>query len=202
MNGQPEALLEQAVLQARREADLLYLLAVNANIAVLESRVQGEREYIFLLGYLMAEVRGHLAKDQVENLRLAFLMFIESVIGVEAAIAQLVAEWLHGQPVLFRDTAVKLAELLKMATNLSTWFNMLAVEVGAEIDLERLRNDLQSEIDHQVSAWVSGARVKMLALFGTIEEMHAAMDHALLFFEPKSGERTPSPRNRSVRTDS
>jgi len=114
--------------------------------------VQGEREYIFLLGYLTAEVRGHRKKDQIEYLRLAFLMFIEPVIGLEVAIDQLVAVWLDGQPVLFRDTAVKLAEQLKMATSLSTWFNMLAVEVGAtEIDLEQVRNNLRPTIESQVS---------------------------------------------------
>ena len=54
MKGQPEQLVERAILQARQEADLLYQFVVNANMAVLESRAQGEREYIFLLGYLSA----------------------------------------------------------------------------------------------------------------------------------------------------
>ena len=150
--------------------------------------MQGEREYIFLLGYLTAEVRGHRKKDQIEYLRLAFLMFIEPVIGLEVAIDQLVAVWLDGQPVLFRDTAVKLAEQLKMATSLSTWFNMLAVEVGAtEIDLEQVRNNLRPTIESQVSIWVSRACFEMLTLFGTIEEIHAAMDQTFLLFDPKSG---------------
>jgi len=37
MKGHPEVLIERAILQARREADLLYTLIVNANLAVLES---------------------------------------------------------------------------------------------------------------------------------------------------------------------
>ena len=43
MKGQAEQLIERAVLQARREADLLYNLVVNANTAVLEGRVERER---------------------------------------------------------------------------------------------------------------------------------------------------------------
>src|SRR5450759_2757909 len=50
MKGQPEPLIERAIIQARQEADLLYQLAVNANIAVFESRAQREREYALLLG--------------------------------------------------------------------------------------------------------------------------------------------------------
>jgi hypothetical protein len=152
-------------------------------------RARREREYILLLGYLGAELNGKVTKDRVENLRLAFLMFIEPVIILDAAIAQLVAERLNGQAVLFRDTAAKLAEQLQMTTNLSTWFNMLAVEVGAaEINMEKLRNSLQSEADWQVSILVSNARVTMLSLFGEMEELHAAMDQVFLLFEPKTGE--------------
>jgi len=187
MKGHPESLVERAILQARQEADLLYQFVVSANMAVLEGREQREREYIFLLGYLNAELNGKVTKDRVENLGLAFLMFIEPVIILDAAIAQLVAERLNGQPVLFRDTAVKLAEQLKMATDLSTWFNELAVEVGAaEINLEELRNSLQSEIDRKIAIWFNLGRVTMLSLFGEMEEMHAAMDQFFLLVEPKS----------------
>ena len=158
-------------------------------MAVFEGRARREREYILLLGYLGAELNGKVTKDRVENLRLAFLMFIEPVIILDAAIAQLVAERLNGQPVLFRDTAAKLAEQLQMTTNLSTWFNMLAVEVGAaEINLEELRNSLQSETDWQVSIWVSNARVTMLSLFGEMDEMHAAMAQGCLLLKSESDE--------------
>jgi hypothetical protein len=87
MKGQPELLIERAVLQARQEADSLYQLVVNANMAVFEGRARREREYILLLGYLGAELNGKVTKDRVENLRLAFLMFIEPVIILDAAIA-------------------------------------------------------------------------------------------------------------------
>jgi hypothetical protein len=78
-----------------------------------------------------------------------------------------------------------------MATDLSTWFNMLAVAVGAaEIDLEELRNSLQSEIDRTVSIWVNQARVGMLGLFGTVQEVHAAMDQVFLRANPNQARAT------------
>lgn len=46
----------------------------------------------------------------------------------------------------------------------------------SEINLEELRNRLQSEIDNQVSIWISLARVEAVGHFGTVEQMHAAMD--------------------------
>jgi len=197
MKGQPEPLVERAIPQAHQEADLLYLLVVNANMAVLEGGMQREREYVILLGYLSAELNGKITKDRVEDLRLAFLMFIEPVIILDAAIAQVVADRLTGQSVLFRDSAVKLAEQLQMATDLSTCFKELAVEVRfAEINLEELRTSLQSEVDQRIAIWASLARIEMLSAFGRTEEMHAAMDQAFLLFEPKSGERNLVTRKR------
>jgi hypothetical protein len=189
MKGQPEPLIERALIQARRDADSLYLLVVNANTAVLEGSVEREREYIFLLGYLGAEMQGKAPKARVQRLRLAVLMFLESVITLDAAIAQVVAERLNGQPVLFRDCSVKLEEQLQMAQELSEHFNFLARAVDAdEINLEELRNSLQSQTDRQVSIWVHLARVQALDLFGTKKETHAAMEQSFLLFKSNCGE--------------
>ena len=115
--------------------------------------MEREREYIILLGYLSAEICGNLTKDRVEILRLVVLMFIEPVIVLDAPINQLVAERLNGQPVLFRDCSVKLEEQLQMAEELSESFNLLARSVGAEMNLEELRNSIQSETNRQISIW-------------------------------------------------
>jgi hypothetical protein len=87
MKGQPESLIEQAILQARWEADLLYLLIVNANMAALEGWPQRRREYVFLLGYLTAEMNEKTTKNRVQTLRLAALAFLKSVIMLDASIA-------------------------------------------------------------------------------------------------------------------
>jgi len=189
MKGQPESLVERAIIQAQRQTDLLYLLVVKANVEVIGGKEQRGREYLFLLGYLSAEMNGRITKERVENLRRAALIFIEPVIVLDAAIAQLVAQRLTGQPVLFRDSAVMLAEQLQMANHLSGWFNKLAVEVGvAEINLEELRNSLQSETQQRLSIWVNLARVEMLIIFGKTEETQAALDQCFRLCGPKSDE--------------
>jgi hypothetical protein len=119
-------------------------------------------------------------------------MFLQDVIILDAAIAQIAAERLSGQLLLFRDTAIKLAEQLQMATDLSTRFNELAVEVGAaKIDLQEVRNSLRSETDRQISIWVHLADTAALSTFGTKEEMHAAMDQYFLLFKSKCPEAPP-----------
>jgi hypothetical protein len=95
------------------------------------------------------------------------------------------AQRLNGQPVLFRDCSIKLQEQVQMAEKLSEHFNCLARSVGiAEINLEELRKSLQSETDHQISIWISLARVATFGAFGNAAEMHAAMDSCFLLCEP------------------
>src|ERR1017187_8751455 len=189
MKGQPEPFVERAVTQARQEADLLFSLVVNANVRVLETRQQREREYIILLGRLGAELRAGLTTDRADILHMVFLIFIETVIILDAAIGQVAVERLSGQPLLFRDAAAKLAEQLKMAGDLSMWFSEVAVPVGsAPIDLEELRASLRSEIDHQSFRWTRLARIESLSLFGTEQELHAALDESIRFFRPSEAE--------------
>jgi hypothetical protein len=142
-----------------------------------------------LLGYLSAEMHGNPTKNRVQLLRSTVLMFLESVIVLDAAIIQVAVERLSGQPMLFRDTSAKLGEQLQLAKRLSEHFNSLARTLGAaEIDLEEFRSSLQSETDHQISIWINLARIAALGTFGTEEKMHAAMDEYYLLFERKSEE--------------
>jgi hypothetical protein len=144
MKGQPELLVERAVLQARREADALYNLVVTMNVAVGESMEQRDRESSFLFGYLSAEMNAKTTKNRVEELRKAALMFLEGVVVLDAAIAQVVAERLDGQSVLFRDCEAALHEQLQMAETISKHFNLLAGEFDvAKINPDDLRNILQ-----------------------------------------------------------
>ncbi|MGC1647235.1 MAG: hypothetical protein WA741_15570 [Candidatus Sulfotelmatobacter sp.] len=176
MSGQDDSLIERAIVQSRQEADLLYMLAINANLDVIRARVQREREYVLLLGYLGAEMRGNPTLDAVQDLRMVVLVFIESVIILDAGIARVSAEHLNGEPVLFGDAAAQLAVQLQMTSDLSKCFNDLAVEVGAaEIDLEEVRGSLGTETDRHVSDWVHLARADALSLFGSVQEVSATL---------------------------
>jgi hypothetical protein len=189
MKGQPEPLVERAIRQAQREADLLYLLIVYTNIAVLEDREQRRREYVFLLGYLIAEMNGKTTNKRVQILRLVVLAFLKSVIILDAAIAQVVSEHFDGQPILFRDCEARLREQVQLVEEVSEIFNSLASSVGyAKINLEELRKNLQSETDLQVSLWISNTHMNTLSALGNSQEMRAAMDRHLLLCEPRSAE--------------
>jgi hypothetical protein len=100
-----------------------------------------------------------------------------------------VAGPLKDHPILFRDSEQKLAEQLEMATQLSTWFNQTMVRAGfTEIDMEQLRQKLQSEVARKTAIWVSLARAEMLELFGTTEEQTTAFDrHFRLLKSAPSG---------------
>jgi hypothetical protein len=101
----------------------------------------------------------------------------------------LCSERLDGQPVLFRDCSLKLEEQVQMADELCEHFNLLARAAdAAEINLEELRNSLQSETDRQISIWVHLARTATLSTFGTEKEMHAAMEQGILLFRSNCGE--------------
>jgi len=96
------------------------MLILNANISVLESAEQSQREYFLLCGYFYAALNGKPTRESIEHLRKALLLFIEPIVLLDAVIAQLVAGPLKDRPMLFRDSEEKLAEQLEMATQLST----------------------------------------------------------------------------------
>jgi hypothetical protein len=122
-------------------------------------------------------------------MRSVFLRFLDRVIILDAAIGQLASERLNGEPMLFRDCAVRLGEQLRMAEKLSRHFNSLARAVGAsEINLRDFRADLQSETDRQVSTWISLARLALLSTFGSEEEVHAALERYFQLFDSRPSE--------------
>ena len=59
---------------------------------------------------------------------------------------------------------------------------------AAEINLEELRDSLQSKIDQQISIWVHLARVAALNTFGTEKETEAAMEQTFLFLKSNCDE--------------
>lgn len=167
---------------------MLYNLVVCANVAVLESAEQREREYFFLLGYLRAEMGGNATEDGISTLRLALLRFVESVLVLDAAISQVVAEHMSGQPVLFRDCADKMQRQLEMAARLSEAFNCLAGRAsGVEINLEEFRDGLRGQIDEEVASWLNLARLEMLSEFGQEAAMRTLLEQILRATEQQGG---------------
>ena len=180
MKGQSDLVIERAVLQARQEADLLYNLVVRANVAVLENVEQREREYFLSLGYIRAELGGTPIEGRIATLRFALLMFVESVVVLDATISRVVAEHMSGQPVLFRDCADNLLRQVEMAARLSGSFNCLGGRTaGVEINLEEIRDSLRAQIDEGVASWFNLARLEMLTAFGPDAERRTVLEQIL-----------------------
>jgi len=74
MKGQPEALIWQAVQQARRKADLLYQFIITANVAAQEDLAHRCRDFRLVRVYLHAVIRGPKTKQTREELRAEILL--------------------------------------------------------------------------------------------------------------------------------
>jgi hypothetical protein len=167
MKGYSDQEIERAILQARRRSDFLYMLIVDANVAVFHTTSERRRE-VQMIRYHLRSI--HCAAKNIqslEELRSAVLLFIEDVLIVEGALAQLSAEHFGGQAVLFSDTSVRLESQIDMATSVVTWFNLLARETGAtELSLEELRKSFGPKVAKRVSEWADHSRLEMLSEFG------------------------------------
>jgi hypothetical protein len=180
MKGYSDQEIERAILQARQRTDFLYMLIVEANIAVFHSTSERRRE-VQMIRYHLRSI--HCAAKNIESLeelRSAVLLFIEDGLVLEGALAQISAEHFDGQAVLFSDTSDRLVSQIGMATDVVAWFNLLAQEIGAiELSLEGLRNSLGSEVAKRVSEWVDHARLEMLSEFGEEGIFHEAFNRVV-----------------------
>ena len=175
MRFQDETTIGEAVQQALREADQLYLLAIAVNYAVVESSDPREREYVLLMKYIRAVLLGDPPRDCVENLRSELLGFHLRVSVLASARTVVKEEYFGGQEVLFTDSSTKLGEQLEMATELAEFFNHVADYTNApRLDLEDLSTSVQSEASQQIDTWVWLSRLQMLATFGDESSLHAA----------------------------
>ena len=164
MKGHPEPAIEKAIRQGQQQADFLFMIIVETNSGVLRNLGFRRESYRLVVRHLFAVVRGPAKAEPVEELRLSLLEVIQSLLIDDGVVTRITIERLSGQEVLFPDTSGILREQVRWAQNLAGTFNILASQVAAvEIDLDRIRADLQSEIDDQISRWVALARVAMLA---------------------------------------
>jgi hypothetical protein len=174
--GQSEPLIKRAVLQARQEADFLYMIVADVNIAVCENHLTRAREFILLRGFLRS-VNQTLRKETLEELRPGVLMFLNAVLVLDGAIRQVAAERFDYRTILFPDSESKLKRQIRSAEGFLTCFNAMARLVGAsEINLENVRSGLQSNIGEEVSVWVNSARIQMLSSFGEKKEFRNALE--------------------------
>jgi hypothetical protein len=177
LKGQSGALVERAIRQAHREADLLYMLLVHINAAVQESIEPRRRECLLLIGYLKALEYGPITSVLEDQLRTLTLMLVEEILLVDCAISQVRAEQFDGHPLLFSDSAIKLKALLDIARIVLDYFNRWARRLSfRKLSAEEICQKLRPAIDKQVGRWTSVARGYTLAAFGEVGELRAHLD--------------------------
>lgn len=180
LKDKSEEMIERAVLQARQEADLLYILVLDLNVWVQNDFIAINREYAFFLGNISALLHSGLFRVAEDNLKALTLYFVERIFVLEAAILRLSVERFGGQQVLFADSVLKLAEVVGFAEKAVDHFNFIAKETGCPaLDKDEIRMSLHTEIDQQVARTTLIARSGMLSLFGETSDLRANYDQVI-----------------------
>ncbi|MGA2859218.1 MAG: hypothetical protein ABSE40_20315 [Candidatus Sulfotelmatobacter sp.] len=176
MKGQPESLIEQAVQQARQEADQLYILAVDTNVRILETRNARKREVLLVLAHFLTALQVPVKPISMEYLRSSLVVLVEEVVLTAETTKRIAAEYFDGQNVLFSDARGELEDQIQTMVKVCAAFNSLAAHLGQPpLDLRRIREDLESRIEEQVSTAAEIALGDTLGLFGDEASRVSAM---------------------------
>jgi hypothetical protein len=187
MKGQPEILIERAVLQARQQADVLFNLIVRANLAIHENALDFAREYLLLCGLQRALRQVRNPVEGAETLRLGIVSFFKRLAILDSSISQIASGHFENRSILFSDSEKMLDALLKMAHLLSILFSEIAGKIGvAEISLESVRSTMQSKIDEEASSWISLARLFMFAGLGEEKDFRVLFEKLLTIPKQRS----------------
>jgi hypothetical protein len=178
LEGQPETLVEQAIHQARREADWLYMIVVDANTYVQEEFLQRTREKLFLLCYLQTTLHcRQLSTVPEEPIRSVTLEFVESILLLEGSVLRTSTEHFAGQPILFSDSATRLKKQLDMVDEVLEIFNSIAGRACFRpLNKKEISDRLVPEVEQQVERWSIVARGAMLGTLGDWSEFKANSD--------------------------
>ena len=176
----PEPLVRRAILEGRQKADILYMLVVEVNMAILGSEQPTCRAFGLLASYMLAVAQTPQNADRLKELRFALVTVIEEVLVLEDAIARATAEHFNNQEVLFRDASNVLGKLLENAKIFARYFNTLIHQTSiANIDLEVLRMATQSRVLALGTQWVKIARLAMLIDFDSGESWRIVMEELI-----------------------
>ena len=190
MKGNSEPVIERAIQQARQEADLLYLLIIEANSSILRRSDESRQSLMLVNGHLQAVgcALGHGVEDAglIFRLRSSLVLVVEDLLIAEEGCSRISSERLAGHDVLFPDARNELNERIQAGKMLFDCFNRMATQFGeAEIEWEQIRTSVQPAVDQQVAGWTSLARVSMLLAFGKAEAWR----------EPANRLVNPTPQN-------
>ncbi|HEV2400850.1 MAG TPA: hypothetical protein VGS27_28205 [Candidatus Sulfotelmatobacter sp.] len=174
LKGEPAPLIDSAVLQARQEADFLYMLVIDVNASLQRQFFEREREYFFLLAYFLATMRCPPSSITEEPLRHLTLSFVNSILLVEGAVLRTSAEHFDGHAILFSDSVIKLKQQVVLAEEALGTFNSIATLASFRtLDKKEINDGLVPDVELQVTRWSILARSETLAAFGEWSQLQA-----------------------------
>ena len=174
LKGEPSAVTESAILQARREADCLYNTVIEVNEQIQDQFFERRREYVFLLAYLSAAMGCPHPPVSEGQLRIVTLLFLEQVLLLDRAVRRISTEHFGGHPILFSDSVEMLEEQMEWANVALGAFNSLARGMQFRpLNKDEVTENLASGIDQKVAAILFVARGSMLAAFGEAGDLLA-----------------------------
>jgi hypothetical protein len=176
LQGQPDNVIEGAILQGRREADVLYSLAIEVNFEVVAQFDAYNREYKYLLGYFDLLMRSILRANCEEDLCRLTRLFVSDIFRLHKAILKVRQQHFDGQIVLFADCAAKLNKQLEMADFALELHNSIAEKLKLPaLTKDSIFEGLQPDVEYLVTLWSGIAEAKMLDTFGTRADCRASI---------------------------
>jgi hypothetical protein len=151
-------------------------MAVEANVRILESRSSRKRESLLVLGQFADSSQTPAEYLSIEHLRLSLRVVIDEVMLTAKTTKRIAAEYLDGQNVLFSDAQLELEDQIETMVHLCAAFNYLANWLGQPpLDLGRIRQDLESRIEREVSTAAELALESTLSQFGDEPSRYSTM---------------------------
>ncbi len=184
LKGEPETVVDGAILQARREAECLYMLVVEANGSVQRQAYESDREYAFLCASMIAGWGRAPSSKCEEALRKVTLAFVERILLLQGTICRLSEERFGGHPILFSDSVEKLRHELALADQALDHFNSLARTWNfAELSKDDIHRSLAPLIDQQVYRKTLLAEGTMLESLGEPAEFRSCFNRLAATYE-------------------
>jgi hypothetical protein len=172
----PGQLIQQAVDQAQREGDFLYLLVVQANTRVIEqvgSNLDCDR---VLAGYVNCVFRMTNAGEELGSLRTEVSSYVENALILDEVVNKQSREYFESSDVLLRQPRELLDLQVKRAQTFLRAYNALAETFKAEfLDMDCIRERFAVRVDEEFVRAISLARATMLAIHRGPEECWAAL---------------------------
>jgi hypothetical protein len=181
LKSQPREIVQQAVDQAQREADFLYLLVAQTNADIVERVRSDFKRGKVLLAYVHCVGQLQDRMGELECLRNEVAGYVEDALVQDSVVERISHSYFESHNVLLRQPRYCLDFQLKAAQIICEAYNKLVV-ASEMLDIDSVRCRLEPRIHEEYVSACSLARARMLTTHGRGEEWRAALKP---FFDPR-----------------